>query len=344
MNVAVFRKCFLIVPISLFFSINIFAQKSQNRIILWDVTQSMVGSTNSQPPDYGYNPNNNIDKQVREALIKIIKDSKDDDGVFNIYPFGTDIWEYKSFLNNSSGRSDAIKYINNYFIGKKPIGYTNICAAWDKAMTRIDPNLQNVIFLFTDGTQNTKYGIDGINCLGSIVNKYCSLTSGTDTYTFYISLNVADKTFQSKLTNACKNITVVTAEDVNKIGITIPLKLHPKFEPLTFNVQDNASSVERFIALNGTIPAKINSLKADLQIQGQYKLGVKSNVISNKDGNLDVKFSLEDISGKEIVMLKSIKNLNIIGKVVFSVDGSENTEIPINIINKKSPQLNFIIK
>jgi hypothetical protein len=326
------------------FSINVLAQKPQNRIILWDVTQSMVGSTNNQAPDYGYNSNNDIDKQVREALIKIINDSKDDDGVFNIYPFGTDIWEYKSFSNNQTGRNEAVKYILNYKIGKKPTGYTNICAAWDKAMTHIDPKQQNVIFLFTDGTQNINYGAYGTNCLEAIVNKYCSLTSGTDTYTFYISLNVSDKTFQSKLSNACKNISVITAEDVKKIGVTLPLKLFPKFQPLTFNIQESLSTVERFRALSGNIPSKIGFLKADLELQGQYKIGVKANATSNKDGNLDINFSLEDISGKEIANLKSLGKLNITGKIIFSIEGSETTEIPINIINKKSPQLNFIIK
>ena len=83
------------------FSTKIIAQKAVNRLILWDVTASMVGSTNNTPPNYGYNANSDIDKQVREVLKKIISDTEEDDGVFNIYPFGSDILEYKSFLNTS---------------------------------------------------------------------------------------------------------------------------------------------------------------------------------------------------------------------------------------------------
>jgi|688.fasta_scaffold219324_2 hypothetical protein len=327
------------------FSTKIIAQKAVNRLILWDVTASMVGSTNSTPPNYGYNANSDIDKQVREGLIKIITDTKDDDGVFNIYPFGSDILEYKSFLNTSNGRKEAINYIKNYKIDKQPKGYTNICGAWDKAMIHIDPKLRNVIYLFTDGSQNIAYGPDGINCLSSTVNKYCSLTKGTDTYTFYVSLNVADKTFQGILANACKNITVVTADDVKNKGINLPLKLVAKFQPLSFNVQDNSSSAERFTVDGGTMPTDLKKINADLEINTQDKLGIKATITSNKEGNLDVNFTLEDISGKAIATLKTIQNLNIVGKIKVSIEGStEVTEIPINIINKKSPQLNFIIK
>jgi hypothetical protein len=327
------------------FSTKIIAQKAVNRLILWDVTASMVGSTNNTPPNYGYNANSDIDKQVREGLIKIITDTKDDDGVFNIYPFGSDILEYKSFLNTSNGRKEAINYITNYKIDKQPKGYTNICGAWDKAMIHIDPKLRNVIYLFTDGSQNIAYGPDGINCLSSTVNKYCSLTKGTDTYTFYVSLNVADKTFQGILSNACKNITVVTADDVKNKGINLPLKLVAKFQPLSFNVQDNSSSAERFTVDGGTMPTDLKKINADLEINTQDKLGIKATITSNKEGNLDVNFTLEDISGKAIATLKTIQNLNIVGKIKVSVEGStEVTEIPINIINKKSPQLNFIIK
>jgi hypothetical protein len=327
------------------FSTKIIAQKAVNRLILWDVTASMVGSTNSTPPNYGYNANSDIDKQVREGLIKIITDTKDDEGVFNIYPFGSDILEYKSFLNTSNGRKEAINYIKNYKIDKQPKGYTNICGAWDKAMIHIDPKLRNVIYLFTDGSQNIAYGPDGINCLSSTVNKYCSLTKGTDTYTFYVSLNVADKTFQGILANACKNITVVTADDVKNKGINLPLKLVAKFQPLSFNVQDNSSSAERFTVDGGTMPTDLKKINADLEINTQDKLGIKATITSNKEGNLDVNFTLEDISGKAIATLKTIQNLNIVGKIKVSIEGStEVTEIPINIINKKSPQLNFIIK
>ena len=212
-------------------------------------------------------------------------------------------------------------------------------------MIHIDPKLRNVIYLFTDGSQNIAYGPDGINCLSSTVNKYCSLTKGTDTYTFYVSLNVADKTFQGILANACKNITVVTADDVKNKGINLPLKLVAKFQPLSFNVQDNSSSAERFTADGGTMPTDLKKINADLEINTQDKLGIKATITSNKDGNLDVNFTLEDISGKAIATLKTIQNLNIVGKIKVSVEGStEVTEIPINIINKKSPQLNFIIK
>ena len=327
-----------------------FAQKAKSRIIIWDVTASMVGSTNSVPPNFGYIANSDIDKDVRIGIIKIINDSPDDNGEFRIIPFGTDILDFtKIFKNNKAGKSDAINYINSYVIDKRPVGYTNICGAWDKAMNFINPDKQNIIYLFTDGSQNVTFGPDGKNCLPSIVQKYCNLTKDSETFTFFVSLNVSDKSFSSILNNACsKNLKYLPLDDVKQNGVVLPISLIAKFNPITINLQDKLpSSIERFLEIGGVVSAGLK-INAVLEIDPQFPLDIKNSIKSDKEGKLDVEFTLEDISGNTIGKLKNTSNLNIEGILKLTSLNStisfEPSEIKLRIINRKPEQLNFNIK
>lgn len=325
-------------------------QKTINRLIIWDVTNSMVGTTNSTPPDYGYKLASDIDKNVRDGIIKIINDAKDDGGAFRILPFTTTILDTdKNFVNNSSGRAAAVNYILNYVIGKKPSGYTNICGAWDGAMSFVDPTRQNIIYLFTDGNQNVPYGNSGINCLTEVVSRYCKVTLNSDIYTFFISLNIQDNSFSQILNNACsKHLKYLSLDDVKGKGIKLPVSLFAMTEPLIFNLQDRTVSViERFNCIGGDIPNDF-SMDAQLDVGQQYSLDIRCLVKSNKDNKLDVEFSLEDFSGNKFQTLINDPHLNIQG-ILKPNSKSDNisfasSEIKMKIINKKPEQLNFVIK
>lgn len=330
----------------LLFSTVSLGQKTINRIIIWDVTNSMVGTTNNIPPNYGYNPASDIDKNVRAGIIKIINETKDDGGAFRILPFTTTILDPdKNFVNNNSGRMAAVNYIKNYVIGEKPAGYTNICGAWDGAMSYVDPTRQNIIYLFTDGHQNIPYGNSGINCLEEVVARYCKVTLNSDIYTFFISLNITDNSFSQILNNACaKHLKYFS------LGDTIPkfITLFAKIEPLIFNLQDkNISTVERFNCIGGEIPSDF-SMDAQLDVGQKYSLDIICSLKSNKDNKLDVEFTLEDISGNQIQTLKNDSHLNLEG-ILKPNSKSDNisfasSEIKMKIINKKPQQLNFVIK
>jgi len=337
----------LLMIFNLFFLSISSAQKPKNRIILWDVTQSMRGSTSSDPStDYGYEASKDIDQKVRAALIKIIDSTKDDEGGFKICPFGTKIWEYKDFPNNVTGRENLKNYIKQYKIDKKPQGFTNICSAWTEAMTTLldhDQNKQNLIILFTDGSQNIPYGPNGKDCLKTVIESFCELTKkSTDMYTFYVSLNLDDNVIKNA---NCPNVIYVNGKTTEGI-IPLPLALIPKFKPLVFNVQKPTGSIERFDISFGDSKT-LTDINATLEIGGQYKLGVKSKIKAIQTGYIDVSFNLDDIDN-EVKNLKSIKDLKIEGKIIITPlttgVSSPSVEIPINIINKQEHQLNFIIK
>lgn len=231
------KRGFLAGAICLLFTAGSFAQKPINRIIVWDVTASMVGVTNTTPPDFGYDHNTDIDSIVRVGIIKIIKNTIIDNGTFRIIPFSTVTIADNQYKNDTKGRTDLIKYINNYKIEKKPTSSTNICGAWDIAMNYIDQTKQNIIYLFTDGKQNVSYGPDGINCLTRIVRKYCELTNGSETYTFFVSLNISDNSFSSILKDACsENLKYLDVDSVGGKGIPPLVKIR-KPQQLNFIIK-----------------------------------------------------------------------------------------------------------
>lgn len=332
------------------FSVSSFAQKPINRIIVWDVTASMVGTTNNIPPAYGYIQDNDIDKSVRAGIIKIINETADDGGTFRIVPFRTSIIDDKKiFLNNSTGRTEAVNYITDYVIDKRPVGSTNICGAWDGAMGYIDPERQNIIYLFTDGNQNIPYGSSGINCLSDVVTRYCNVTAHSEIYTFFISLNIADNTFSQILNNACSShLKYLSLENVKSKGVSLPTSLFAKIEPLIFNLQDSSAiTVERFDCIGGELPSSFN-MSAEINVGQQYALEVNCRTKSITDNKIYIEFSIADNIGGQIEKLKSDPHLDLKG-TLRPVSMSNNisfasSEIKIKIINKKPQQLNFTFK
>jgi hypothetical protein len=324
----------------------IFAQKPQNSIFIWDVTASMVGTTNSTPPDYGYKADADIDKEVRAGLKKIINGISENSGEIIILPFGTNIWEIKRFNSNMQGKENAINYINNYNISKRPAGYTNICGSWDNAMQYVDSQKENLIYIFTDGEQNIAYGPHGNNCLGYIVEDYCRRVKNTNAFTFFISLNIDERSFSDVLNNACaKHLKYVPLTEVKGSEIQPPISLVAKFNPLTINLNDeHPVATERFEVKGGNVP---ENFKMAIRLEGvNHPLDLLASVIKSDETNFDVQFSLEDIDGKTITALKNNKSLNLNGEILIEDhDGVsfEPSVLHLYIINKEAQKLIFKI-
>ena len=332
----------------LFFSINmVFGQKAQNSIFIWDVTASMVGTTNPTPPNYGYKKEADIDSEVRKGLEDIINEIRESTGEIIILPFGTEIWETQRFKSNKKGKHEAINYIKNYKIGKQPVGYTNICSAWDNAIQYIDPQKENLIYLFTDGEQNISYGaLNKDECLKHIVEKYCKQAEGKEIFTFFISLNLADNSFSNILNNACsKHLKYVPLKDVRDHGVQVPAILVARFDPLTINLHDDTPmAIERFMIKGGNVPDNFTVVAV---LEGiQQHLDIKAKVIKQEDNKIDVEFSLEDIDGRTIEDLKRDKTLKLTGTIILNHESVyfEPPVLNLNIINKEAQRLIFNIK
>ena len=307
---------FLILLILLFFNKSIiFAQKKENnRIILWDVTASMVGSTSS-----GYNPKHDIDKNVREGLRKLINDFNDDNSTIRIFPFTTTILDYsKEFKANSSGKAAATKYINDYYIDKKIKGFTNICSAWEMAHNYIDKAKSNHIYLYTDGEQNINYGSDGKNCMQGLIDKYCDLTKGA-CYTYFISIDAVNNKINFP-PNCGKTYDVGGGE---VIEIPKSLNLSILNAKMVHNLQDGLSQIVRFKEIgNRKIKGFIPTGKLIFS-NTAYSFDVKFSLVKEyEDGTVDFKLTFVDYAESTVKRLKSIPKLN--EKATFTFESSDN--------------------
>ena len=321
-----FKKNYITSLIALLFIVfqasTLFAQsKENNRIILWDVTASMVGSTKS-----GYDAKHDIDKNVRESLRKLIKDFDDDNSIIRIFPFTTIISDYsKQFTCNSAGKAAAIKFITGYYIDPKIKGFTNICSAWEMAHKYIDKAKSNYIYLYTDGEQNINYGEDGKNCMQGLIDKYCAIGA---CYTYFISIDAVNNKINFPA-NCGKTYSV---EGGHPFENPKSLNLSILNNSIVHNLQDGLSQVLRFKEignrkLNGFVPTgKL------IFSNSAYSFDVKLTLVKEyEDGTADFKLSFIDYTENTVKRLKSITKLNENAALTFESSDSEVTFDPVKL-------------
>jgi hypothetical protein len=289
--------------------------REYNRIILWDVTASMVGSTPN-----GYNKATDIDKNVRQGLKNLINGFEDDNSTFRILPFTTDIIDFnKVFTANAAGKSKALSYIESYVISSQIKGYTNICAAWDKANSYIDKGKSNFIYLYTDGEQNIDYGQGGRNCLQGLVNKYCELTKGSS-FTYFVSINA-----NNKVVFPAECGTVLDVKGNIPIETPKILNLTPLSNSIYFNLQDGLTQVIR-LRENGNrkVGNSFKPLGIITFLNPSYSLDVEVKLKKENDNNTaDFELKLIDFSNTTINRMKQVNNLNESATLILESNDKE---------------------
>ncbi len=85
---------------------------------------------------------------------------------------------------------------------------TNICAAWDKALTYVDPNKDNYIYLLTDGRDNKNPRPDGTENVCRRINEWCERARHTHGYFVMLSTEAADPRIKEAVRN-CSHMTEV---------------------------------------------------------------------------------------------------------------------------------------
>ena len=277
-----------------------------NRVILWDVTASMVGST----PNGGYNPATNIDRNVRQGLRNLINSFEEDNSTFRILPFTTNIIDFnRVFTASATGKQNALSYINNYVISPQIIGFTNICSAWVDAHRYIDRGKINFIYLYTDGEQNTSFGPDGRNCLQGLVTRYCELTRGTS-YTYFVSINA-----NNRIIFPAECGTILDVRGDTTIPTPRSLNLTPLSRALYFNLQDGMTQIIRFRENgNRKVGASFRPSGVLNFSNPSFSLDVELTLIrENNNRSVDFELKLSDFSSHATTtnrMMRQGPNLN----------------------------------
>ena len=342
---------FLCLPLGLF------AQRPINRIIIWDVTQSMIGVTlPNHPPEYGYRAEHDIFDIVKKGIADVVAQaSEDNSGDIRIIQFRNIVLTNEVFPNSDEGRSHAKKYIEEYqlYKDKRSSGNTNICGAWEQAMQFLDPTKQNIVYLFTDGEQNIPNGSFGVQCLPHLIQTYCALTQSSDVFTFFITLDMENNALASMLKDACpKKLAPISVTQLKKNGIPPLINLRPMFDTLMLNIQEpQPMCTQRFEIIGPKLPEDFN-IHANLRLLSHnLPLDIKF-VIKKAEGmKCDIDFTLEDVSGTALKALREQLNENIVGELIVENATRSNSFItispssfPIILFNKKPQTLNFIVK
>ena len=150
------RALFLV--ISLCLSTVAVAQSGERRIFLWDVTLSMKGESYDNNGNLtGYSPDTDIWDKVKEELCKVVSNIVDENTEVIILPFKESILPQTigPIKADVEGKKKLIDFITG-FDTKKPPTRTNITGPITEVMQKYtQKNRRNMVFLFTDGVQNT---------------------------------------------------------------------------------------------------------------------------------------------------------------------------------------------
>lgn len=304
---------FLIVSCLFFFihTLSVVGQdKENNHIILWDVTASMVGSTPS-----GYNEAGNIDKSVRNSLKQLISSFDNDNSTIRILPFTTDILDNaKVFRSNTQGKANAIDFINSYVIDPQIRGYTNICAAYDKAHEFVDRSKASTIYLYTDGEQNIAYGPEGRNCLQSLIDRKC-VWALNSLFTYFISINANNRvTFPP----GCGIAVPISHTGTGPFIYTPSCYLKPQTSSSVINLQEGLSKIVRFKkSFSRNLRIDFSPTATISFGNSSYSLDVTMALKRDNSNSVDFELNFDDFTRTTISQMKRVTNLNEAATITF---------------------------
>lgn len=187
-------KKYILSILFLLFAINSFAQRERNYIYILDCSNSMlvnqIGGRTLWDATLDY-LQKDIDRQTPTSMI-------------NIVPFQGQIYPTTQCLQQDFKWNDFYKKVKDY--PKTPIG-TNICLAWDTALTMQDHNKDNYLILLTDGQDNYQ----GVDAVCARIRKWCEQVKNS--YGYYVMLS--KEAMHPKIVEEverCKNMYVVDGD------------------------------------------------------------------------------------------------------------------------------------
>ncbi len=289
-----FHKTFIVCLLVLGFTfshLNVSGQIDQktNHIFVWDVTQSMKG----------YNGAPDIYQDVVDLIVRSLNNIEADGSDIYIIPFKDKVLQTYYKKATPEGIASAIDFVQNF--EDNAITYTNICIAWERAIELVSTKNKNMIYLLTDGKQNSKQSGYDESCLLRVIDQYCALANNTDnTYTFYISFY--DKELPSAVKNKLKNSCPEHLRFIEGTPPTSIIDIHPTRMTQVINLKEGDLTFTQRFDASGPIPDafKYNVLvdSKGLSLPAGVKLRVKNNQgkqIINGQTSFELDLSADDL-------------------------------------------------
>ncbi len=176
--------------------LQLLAQRERNYIYILDCSQSMltdykVGGRPLWDATLDY-LKSDIDRQIPSSTI-------------NIVPFQGKVYDVTSCKKQDF---DWTKFYNQVKDYPQTRTGTNICAAWDKALTYQDPNKDNYLILLTDGEDNHQ----GVDAVCKRIREWCEKIRYTYGYYVMLSNDAMNPKIVAEV-ERCKNMFLVNAND-----------------------------------------------------------------------------------------------------------------------------------
>lgn len=172
---------------------SLLAQRERNYIYVLDCSNSMEATYHIWEPTLQY-LHEDIDRLSPTTMVTIV-------------PFQGKV--YDDLLRHEQKKDFDWKSFEKGVRPKvKELTGTNICAAWDKALTYVDENKDNYIYLLTDGKDNKNPSPDGTDNVVKRINQWCDKARNTQGYFVMLSIEAADQRIKDAINN-CPHFALV---------------------------------------------------------------------------------------------------------------------------------------
>jgi len=248
MKKIIFSTLLLLIVSIAFSQQNIF--KETKNIYLLDVTLSM----------FGYNNSPDIFDDVRAELVSSINAIQDPKTEIVVVIFQDEILETWSAYADQKGKKKIIKNLESISKDKLGVTRTNIYDAWKKGRELVNSKKLNVIYLLTDGIQNSEK--TSREDLYREVENWRDFSAGKDYYAFLVELveNAKDEQLR-RIIKETSNAQVISGIDF-----------------FVFSVKDSNPIVSLFDDLD-FVGDRINSIPEDFE----FSLSIQSDTFVLKD-------------------------------------------------------------
>lgn len=176
----------------------LWAQRERNYIYILDCSNSMVSDFHILEPTLRY-LRADIDRLSPQTMVTII-------------PFQGSVYD-KSVRHQLKKDFDWAKFEKEVTPYTEQRTGTNICQAWDRALTYIDTNKDNYIYLLTDGRDNKNPRPDGTDSVCRRIREWCGTMAHTQGYYVALSDEAIDERIR-RVVEECPHM--VSTSDIEK--------------------------------------------------------------------------------------------------------------------------------
>lgn len=190
------RRCLITLLILTAAVLQVWAQRERNNIYILDCSRSML-------TDYKVDGRPLWDATLDYLQAEVNRQMSS--STINIVPFQGSVYDVTSCRKQDFDWTKFREQVKDY---PQTLTGTNICAAWDRALTLQDPNKDNYIILLTDGEDN-KQGVDAV-CRR--IREWCEKVRNTYGYYVMLSNDAMNPKIVAEV-ERCKNMFLVNAKD-----------------------------------------------------------------------------------------------------------------------------------